>query len=153
MHNWLIWGRSARCDPGGGGRGPRGAPVGGAHGLGPMCPLLTPLQDPGVTSRSPLRRDRAGGPCLPTFHVTAGRVGPVRPVGPGGPLPARPRGDCRHLRRRSAAATLEPHVDGRSRRAAERAAAAAAVCDGAALLHSRIALLEDAARAFRAEKL
>ena len=37
-----------------------------------MCPLLTPLQDPGVTSSPPLRRDRAGGPCLPKLHVTAG---------------------------------------------------------------------------------
>ena len=55
---------------------PRGGPRGGWAWVVAMCPLLTPLQDPGVTSSPPLRRDRAGGPCLPRLHVTAGR--PVR---------------------------------------------------------------------------
>ena len=51
---------------------PRGGPRGGWAWVVAMCPLLTPLQDPGVTSSPPLRRDRAGGPCLPRLHVTAG---------------------------------------------------------------------------------
>ena len=40
---------------------PRGGPRGGWAWVVAMCPLLTPLQDPGVTSSPPLRRDRAGG--------------------------------------------------------------------------------------------